>query len=510
MKEYFTYKTRSPLLVELLDLMGKIKDIEGASSVLSWDQETYMPPGAAEPRSFQLSALEVISHSFLTSDKASELAKKIRDLGESDDPFENSMFRLFLTEHDRAIKLPEHFVKDYTLAKTLAIESWKEARNHRKFSYFAKSLANIIEFKVQEAEYLGYEGNRYNALLNYYEPGMTVAKLKPIFENLQTHVLDTLKRIESVQDKVNDDFIKQKFASDGQIKFINTLAKKMAFDFYYGRIDFSIHPFTTSFSPKDVRVTTRLNENEVRAGIYAAIHELGHALYEQGKDFILARTFADDGSSFGMHESQSLIWENIITRTREFWMWALPKLQEIYPGQLSNKFPSDMYKAVNIIRPSFIRTEADELTYNLHIVLRFNIENLLLNGDLGTNEIPNYWDNQIRKYLGIFPPNDLLGSLQDIHWAHGSIGYFPIYTLGKLYAAMIWKTMQEEIPDIKDNISNGNFALLRNWLRDKIHRYGKLVTPDELITDVTGEQLNEKAYIDYIDAKVDDLYFDEK
>ncbi len=507
MKEYFTYKTRSPLLVELLDLMGKIKDIEGASSLLSWDQETYMPPGAAEPRSYQLSVLEVLSHSLLTSENARELAKKIRDANKSDDPFESSMFRLFLDEHERAIKLPQHFIKDYSLAKSLAIESWKDARSHNKFSYFAKSLATILEFKIQEAEYLGYEDNRYNALLDYYEPYMTVSKLEPIFNNLQTHILDTLTKIEPFKEKVSDDFIKQKFNADGQMKFIRTIAKKMAFDFYYGRIDFSIHPFTTSFSPKDVRVTTRLNENEIRAGIYAAIHELGHGLYEQGKDFTLSRTFADDGSSFGLHESQSLIWENIITRTREFWMWALPKLQDIYPGQLSNKFPSDMFQAVNIIRPSFIRTEADELTYNLHIILRFNIENLLLNGNLSVNDIPHYWDTQMKNYLGIYPPDDLHASLQDIHWAHGNFGYFPSYTIGKLYAAMIWKTMNEQIPDINEHISNGNFALLRNWLRNKIHRYGKLLTPNELIMEVTGEALNEKPYIEYIEQKVQDLYF---
>jgi carboxypeptidase Taq len=507
MKEYFTYKTRSPILVELLELMGKVKDIEGAASVLSWDQETFMPAGAGEPRSFQLSALEVVSHSFLTSDKAKELALRIKDAGESSDPFENSMFRLFLREHERAVKLPPYFIQDYTLAKTMAIEAWKEARSRQKFSYFVNSLSKILEFKIQEAEYIGYEENRYDALLDYYEPGITVAKLMPMFDNLSKHALETLQKIEPYTEKINDDFIKQKFAASGQMKFIRNVAKKMAFDFYYGRIDYSIHPFTTSFSPKDVRVTTRINENEIRAGIYAAIHELGHALYEQGKDFTLSRTFADDGSSFGMHESQSLIWENIIARTREFWMWGLPVLQEIFPGQLANKFPSDIYQAVNVIRPSFIRTEADELTYNLHIVMRFNIENLLLNGNLSVRDIPGYWDNHIKDFVGTYPPNDLLGSLQDIHWSHGSFGYFPIYSLGKLYAAMIWKKMNEDIPDINDKISNGQFAVLRNWLRDKIHMYGRLVTPDELITDVCGEQLNEKAYIDYIDAKVNDLYF---
>jgi carboxypeptidase Taq len=507
MKEYFTYNPKSPLLIELLELMGKVKDVEDAASVLNWDQETYMPPGAAEPRAYQISALEVLSHSILTSEYAREMAKKIRDVEEPSDNFEASMFRLFLREHERAIKLPENFIQDYTKAKTLAIESWKNARSKRKFSYFVKDLTRILEFKIQEAEYLGYEENRYDALLDFYEPGMTVSKLKPIFSHLQQHALDTLTKIEPYKEKISDDFIKQKFNAEGQMKFIRNVAKKMAFDFYYGRIDKSIHPFTISFSPKDVRVTTRINENEIRAGIYAAIHELGHALYEQGKDYLLIRTFADDGSSYGMHESQSLIWENIITRTREFWMWGMPLLQEIFPGQLSNKFPTDMYKAVNIVRPSFIRTEADELTYNLHIIFRFDIENLLLNGDLAVADIPSYWDKSVKQFVGVYPPDDLLGALQDIHWAHGSFGYFPIYTLGKLYAAMIWKVMQEDIPEIKEKISNGQFAVLRNWLRNKIHIYGKLVTPNELIKDVAGESLNETAYIEYMDGKIKDLYF---
>ena len=371
MKEYFSYKPKSELLKELLELMAKVKDIDGACSLLSWDQETYMPPGAVETRSHQLSALEVISHSFLSSDKAINLADRIRNIESSEDPLESSMFRLFLREHDKAVKIPESFVFRYSAARTLAIEGWKEARKKEKFKFFEKDLSKLLELKVEEADYLGYKKNRFDAFLDYYEPGMTAAKLEPMFNNLSRHALDTLKKIEINKDKVSDEFIKQKFASQGQIKFIRIIAQKMAFDFYYGRIDKSIHPFTTSFSPKDVRITTRINETEIRAGVYAAIHELGHALYEQGIDYILDRTFAGEGASYGLHESQSLIWENIIARTKEFWMWALPELQQIFPGQLTDIYPSDMFKAVNVVRPSFIRTEADELTYNLHICLLY-------------------------------------------------------------------------------------------------------------------------------------------
>lgn len=508
MKEYFSYKPKSELLKELLDLMAKVKDIDGACSLLSWDQETFMPPGAVETRSHQLSALEVLSHSFLSSDKAINLADRIRNIESSEDPFESSMFRLFLREHDKAVKIPESFVHRYSAARTLAIEGWKEARKKEKFKFFEKDLSKLLELKVEEADYLGYEKNRYDAFLDYYEPGMTAAKLEPMFNNLSRHALDSLKKIEINKDKVSDEFIKQKFASQGQIKFIRIIAQKMAFDFYYGRIDKSIHPFTTSFSPKDVRITTRINETEIRAGVYAAIHELGHALYEQGIDYILDRTFAGEGASYGLHESQSLIWENIIARTKEFWMWALPELQQIFPGQLTDIYPSDMFKAVNVVRPSFIRTEADELTYNLHIVLRFEIENMLLNGKLRISDIPSYWDNKMKTFLGIYPPNDLMGALQDIHWSHGSFGYFPIYSLGKLYAATIWKTMRNEIQGIDEHISNGNFAKIRYWLRDRLHRFGKLADPDELIQDISGEPLSDAPYINYIDAKINELYFD--
>ncbi len=507
MERYFTYTEKSPLLKRTLDLMAKVKDIESASSMLSWDQETYMPPGAVEARSHQITALEVIQHQFMTSTEAHDIAEKISTRIPNGDPNETSMFRLFMRRYNRDVKLPQSFIEDFSNAKTVAIESWKHARKESRFYHFEKDLGRLLELKIQEAEYLGYSDNRYDALLDQYEPGMTVAKLQPMFDHLKTKTLELFKKVDIYKDKVTDGFMKQKFHSEGQIKFVKIISEKMAFDLYYGRMDESVHPFTVAFSPKDVRITTRVNDKDIRTCIYASIHELGHGLYEQGIDYSLYRTFANDGASFGMHESQSLLWENMITRSREFFVWSLPILQSIYPGMLSDIYPTDIYKAVNVVRPSFIRLEADELTYNLHIILRFEIENMLLNGQLKVKEIPDYWNVKMREFLGIYPPNDTMGALQDIHWSHGGFGYFPTYTLGKMYGAMIWETMHKEISNLGELISKGNLSPLRHWLGEKIHRYGSLLTPQELIKNITGSELNEQPFLNYIETKLKDIYF---
>jgi len=509
MKDYFTYEEKSPLLKQTLALMAKVKDIEGASSLLAWDQETYMPPGGLEARSNQTAALDVISHSYLISDEAKSISEKIRNFSGYSNDFQDSMFRLYLREYDKAVKLPENFVLEYSRAKTIAIESWKKAYKESDFRIYEKDLSKVIELKIQEAEYLGYENNRYDALIDLYEPGITVQKLIPIFDKLKNKSIDILNKLKEDEklDTINDAFLKKSYPSEGQLKFSKLVADKMTFDFFNGRLDLSMHPFTTSFSTKDVRITTRLSDNELRSNIFSTIHELGHGLYEQGIEQELNRTFAADGASYGMHESQSLIWENIIARTHEFWTWGITHLRQIYPGSFNNIYSIDLYNAVNVVRPSLIRIEADELTYNLHIIIRFEIENLLINKKIKPYEIPDYWRNKYREYLGVIPPNDTFGCLQDIHWSHGSFGYFPSYTLGKLYAAMLWAKMNQEIPNLHHEISIGNFGVIRNWLKLKIHRFGKLETPEDLIMDVTGSVLNEEPFINYITKKIQDIYY---
>lgn len=509
MKEFFSFRDRSPLLQRTLALMAKVKDIEGAASVLAWDQETFMPPGSVETRSYQSAALDVISHNYMVSDEARKIADDIKEYNGNSDDFQNAMFRLYLRQYEKAIRLPEDFVVRYSKLRTQSIESWKSALHNSNFKIFEKDLNEIVELKIEETNYLGFREHRYNALLDEYEPGLTVATLDSIFSNLKTKTLEILARLTKDEklESVDDSFFKQNFNFEGQIKFVKLLAERMKFDMYYGRMDTSVHPFTTSFSPKDVRITTKFSTTDIRSCMLAAIHELGHGLYEQGIQYELDRTFACEGASYGLHESQSLIWENIISRTPQFWMWAFPHLRQIFPGQFNKQFSEDLYKAVNIVRPSLIRIEADELTYNLHIIIRYEIEKMLLSKQMRVYEIPEVWNRKMREYLGVVPSNDSMGCLQDIHWSHGSFGYFPTYTLGKLYSAMIWNKMKTELPTMSDDISTGNFIKMRLWLKNNMHQYGSLMTPKELIVSITGSEISEEPFLEYINNKIDSIYY---
>lgn len=504
----FKIVDKTPLIEDLLELMNIVKDLQAVSALLGWDQETYMPKGGFISKADQISTLDTLAHQYLSSEKAKILAAKIRDYDKEMPFVEKALCNQFLREHDRAVKLPERLVADISLSQSIALENWKKAKSDSNFKEFEPHLKRLIGLTIEQAECLGYEENPYDALLDFYEPDLKSSQLVQIFNKIKDETIPLLKSIRNHDSNIENGFLFQHFPSEKQIELSRYITKKMSFDYEHGRMDISVHPFTTSFSPMDVRITIRTNENDLRPGLFGTIHETGHALYEQGIDAALYRTFLSDGASYGIHESQSLIWENYIARSKEFCIWLIPHLQKFFPDNFHNVLPEELYRAFNKVEPSFIRTESDELTYNMHIILRYEIEHALINKAITVHEVPEYWNNKMETYLGIIPPDDSKGCLQDIHWAGGSFAYFPTYTLGKLYAATIWRTMQNEMPDLKQNIAEGHFHPIRAWLKEKIHKWGKSQAPTEIIQRISGKELNSEDFLEYINEKIRDLRFE--
>ncbi|MBL7999352.1 MAG: carboxypeptidase M32 [Candidatus Kapabacteria bacterium] len=487
-------------------VMSTVKDLNAASALLGWDQETYMPEGSAEARAEQIATIDTLAHQHITSNVSRTLADDIRTSVSDGGTTSDRLLRLFAREVERASKLPESLVRETSRATALAQESWKKARIASDFSIFAGDLKKLVELKTQAAHLYGYTDNVYDALLDLYEPGITVAQLKPVFNNLQKGTTDLLEYIKPVRERANDAILYKKYDSNKQLQYAQYVARAIGFNFTTGRVDVSTHPFCTSFAPTDVRLTTRIFEDDLRSCLFGLIHEAGHGMYEQGFAPELTRTFGADGASMGIHESQSLFWENVIARSEEFWQWGLPLLKDYFPEQLSGVSAFEFYKAINTIEPSLIRIEADEVTYNIHIIIRFEIEEQLINGSLNVEDIPAVWNAKMKEYLGITPPNDAKGCLQDIHWSFGGFGYFPSYTLGKLYAAMLRKQLLSDIPGISDEIRRGHFKPILAWLREKIHYHGKTMTPNELIVSITGRQLTEADFLDYARQKAERVY----
>ncbi len=505
-KDEFPIRKKSPLLEKVLEKMMIIQDLKSASTVLAWDQETYMPKGSFESRANQIATLESLAHREIISKDSKILAERIRNCNYEQDETEKALCGLFTEEHDRAVKLPVKFIAELSNAKTIALEKWKNAFREANFDTFRPELKKIVGLKIREADYLGYENDRYDALIGQHEPGVTSSELSGIFSDLKDFTLDLLGKINKSGKEIDNSFLFKSYAESKQLKFARFLSEKMAFNYYHGRLDLSAHPFMAAFSTKDVRITTRVKERDLRESIFSSIHETGHGLYNQGMDVSLNRTFAFEGASFGMHEAQALLWENIISKTREFWIWALPHLKRLFPRHLENVDKDIFYMAINKIEPNVIRTNSDHLTYNLHIIIRYEIESALINNRLRVDDIPDVWHEKMRKYLGIVPANDTEGCLQDIHWAFGGFGYFLTYTLGNLYAAMLWNKIRKDLPDWKKYISSGNFTEIRKWLQDKIHIFGRLRKPAELIYQATGKSYCPDDFKSLLSEKVTDIY----
>ncbi len=506
-----TLDTLQPLTSRLIE----IQHLASAASLLSWDQETYMPPGGGQARADQLSTLQTLAHDKLVSPEIEALLAQWVDpatgqaLDVPGDPWDEpsrSLLREVWRDFSRAKKLPSDFVKKLSRECSLAQQVWAEARKKDDFKLFLPNLRTVVSLKREETQYLGYKASPYDALLDTYEPGSTVAQLRPLFASLKDRLVPLLNRIMASPVTIDESPLARSYDATRQVDFGKLVLTAMGYDFGRGRLDPSTHPFTTSFHPTDVRVTTRVYEKELPACLFSCIHEGGHGLYDQGLDPARYGTPLGEALSLGIHESQSRLWENFVGRSRPFWRCFYPLLQQAFPDQLGDVDMGRFYAAINRVKPSLIRVEADELTYNLHIMLRFEIEQDLIEGRTQVEDLPTIWNEKVRDYLGLVPTRDADGVLQDVHWSLGAIGYFPTYTLGNLYAAQFFDQMRRELPGLEAEIEAGRLTVLTKWLNQKIHRWGRTFTADHLVRRVTGGSLSPEPFLAYLETKFGELY----
>ena len=484
--------------------LEKIADVKYASAVLQWDQETYLPPMGNDFRGRQIATLSEIAHQQFTDEKLGAL---LNELAAKDDLADHQKrnVQLSLEDYNKSKKLPAKFVREMSETVNKSFHSWIHARKENSFSFFQQSLNEIIQLKKQEADLLGYEHHPYDALMNDYDKGLTVAITDKLFSSLQPQLSALLAEIHK-RPQVDNSFLFQAYDKDLQWKFGLEILKRMQFNFEAGRQDISEHPFTTSFNSNDVRVTTRIDEKDFGNMTWSCIHEGGHALYEQGLPSGEYGLPLGEYCSLSIHESQSRIWENCIGRSLPFWEHNLTLLKSYFPVQLADITSEEFYRGINKVQPSLIRTEADELTYHFHVMIRYEIEKKLIEGSLLTKDIPELWNELYKNYLGISVTDDKHGCLQDVHWSHGSFGYFATYSIGSLYAAQLYAAVLKDDPALAADISEGKVQQLLNWLQQHIYKYGRYYNSEALCLHATGEKLNSRYFIEYATKKFTDIY----
>ncbi|MBN1203164.1 MAG: carboxypeptidase M32 [Anaerolineae bacterium] len=495
-------------LEQLKTRLAEVMNLSYASAVLGWDQQVNMPPGGAAARAEQLATLSKLAHETFVADETGKLldeaAIEVKDADYDSD--EAALVRVVQHDYDLLTRVPTALVQEITRTTTLAHETWAKARAEDDYESFAPSLEKIYDLMRQKADALGYEDRMYDALLDQYEPGMKTADVQRLFDGLRKELVPLVAAIFERLDKVDESIMHLDYPEDRQAEFGLMVAKKLGYDMERGRLDKAVHPFTTSFSTNDVRITTRYYPDYLPASVFSTIHEAGHGLYEQGSAQVLEGSPLAGGTSLGVHESQSRMWENIVGRSRGFWRYFYPRLQALFSEQLGEVDFETFYRAINAVTHSLIRTESDEVTYNLHIMLRFEMENDLLEGKLAIKDAPDAWNAKMESYLGITPPDDTKGILQDVHWSSGLTGYFPTYSLGNFLAVQYWDKALQDVPSIPDDIERGEFGSLLSWLRDNIHVHGRKFWPAELTERVTGEPIQTKSFMRYLTDKFTDIY----
>ncbi len=491
-------------------LKSRLKDIHNlnnASAVLGWDQQTYMPPGGAAARAEQLATLDKISHELFTCDEVGELLADLSQAGFEYDTIEASTVRVAQRDYAKARKLSPELVEEMSRTFAMGQQIWTKARAEKDFSQFQEILTKIVDLNIQVAEAYGYEDSIYDALLDQYEPDMKTADVVKVFTELKATLVPLVKAIVENKDAVDDSVLRQDFDESLQWDFGLIPLQAIGFDLQRGRQDKSAHPFTTSFSVTDVRLTTRVYKDSFSTALFGTLHEGGHGLYEQNVAPALDGTLLSSGTSLGIHESQSRMWENLVGRSIAFWQFYYPRLQEFFPAQLNNVSMDTFYRAVNKVEPGFIRVEADEVTYSMHIFLRFELEQDLLTQELKVADLPAAWNAKMEEYLGLTPPDDAVGVLQDIHWSGGSIGYFPTYALGSILSLQFYNQTLQDIPDLHKQFAQGEYGALLDWFRTNIHQHGRKFTANELVKRVTGaEGIVAEPYLNYIKQKYSEIY----
>lgn len=490
---------------ELDARMEELKDLSGIAGILSWDQETYMPPKGAEPRAHHLATIQGLYHERLTAPSLGELIESAEPTHLTIE--QAAMLRNLRWERERAVKVPGSLVKEIARRQSFSVEAWREARTRNDYATFRPHLEALTRLKREQADAWGHDGERYDALLEGFEPGMRVERLAPLLEEVRSGLVPLVRAIADSGKKPKNPLAGRSFDTARQWDFTLRVMKDMGFDFEAGRQDRSTHPFTGGGNhPFDVRLTTRLFADNPISGVMSSIHECGHGLYEQGFDPAHARTYLAQVPSLGLHESQSRFWENLIGRSKPFWQHYLPILQASFPSELGSVDLEALYAWINHVEPSLIRVEADEVTYNLHILVRFELELDLMRDALQAADLPEAWRAKMKELLGVEPRDDTEGVMQDIHWALGELGYFPTYTLGNLVSAMLLARLEREVPSVWNAVAQGELNVVLDWLRAKIHRQGFLYPAEDLVERVTGSRLCAVPFLRHLHSKYGPLY----
>ncbi len=495
---------------KLNDLSKHARILQGITSVLDWDQETYMPSGSIGIRSQQLETMAELIHKEKTSKKFANALGQLIDIKSGKlkshalSPEKIACLNEWRRDYLHDTSLPSKFVKEFAKVSSQAISAWRSAKKENAFQQFAPYLDRIIQLNREKAEYLGYKDHPYDALLDHFEPNLTTQEVSQLFNKLRIQLTPLIKQIAA--QPVNDDFLYGEWPVDKQMSFGQKILDAMGYDMTKGRIDFSTHPFSSASHPTDSRITTRIHPRDLTSNIFAILHEAGHALYEMGLPQEHYGTPLGESRSLGVHESQSRWWETRIGMSVPFWNYFYPILKETFPGKFDSIPLEAFYLAINKVKPSLIRIEADEMTYPLHVILRFEIEKSLIEESLNVRDIPEAWNAKMQEYFGITPENNAEGCLQDIHWSMGAFGYFPTYTMGNLYSAHLFEAFEQENPQWEQRVSLGQFDFIKRWLEDNIYRHGKRYTTKELLFEATGKEFSEKPYLEYLKNKYGKLY----
>ncbi|MBI4456319.1 MAG: carboxypeptidase M32 [Acidobacteria bacterium] len=482
-----------------LNRVNELYYLRTAANILSWDQETMMPAKGAAARAKQLATISALHHEHLTSPRFGDLLAELQTKSLNADT--QVIVREMARDYHRAVKIPTRLVEEMTETTALAYEVWNRARQQSDFATFAPWLDKIFSLKKEEARCLGFEKSLYDAHLDDHEPGLTTTMVELLFARLRQQLVPLVERAEARVDKKEDGWLCASYPLVLQEQFGRQIVETMGIDWQAGRLDVSPHPFCGGAGPSDVRITTRYKENDFLVSLFGMIHEAGHALYEQGLEGEYFGTPLCDTVSLGIHESQSRLWENQVARSADFWEFWFPRLQQTFPEQTRNLKLERFYHTINRVRRSLIRVDADELTYNLHIILRFELERAIFEDQIFARDLGTAWNEKMKQYLNTVPSQAAEGVLQDVHWASGLVGYFPTYVLGNLYAAQFYRQANIEISDLKENIRKGVLSPLRAWLREKIHRHGRRYSASGLVERVTGEPPTADHFIDYLKGK---------
>ncbi|MBE0336406.1 carboxypeptidase M32 [Paenibacillus sp. 23TSA30-6] len=495
-------------LLALKELAHKIRSYGEAVGLLHWDLRTGAPRKGIDIRSETLGMLSTEMFKLVISDEMGQLLQffaaedKLEQLEDNDRRLVEECRKNY--ELNRSV--PADRYREYSVLAAQAESKWEDAKEHSDFAGFEPYLSKIVEMKREFIGYWGVKDTEYDTLLDQYEPGMTVEKLDAVFDRLKKRLVPLLSKIQASPNQPDSSFLDGVFDVKQQEKFGLFILRQMGYDFDAGRLDESVHPFATGLNPGDVRITTHYLQDDVTSAIFSSLHEGGHALYEQNIAPELAGSLLSEGTSMGIHESQSRLWENMIGRSSAFWDRYYADLQKHFPDRLAKVTAEQFYLAVNRVENSLIRIEADELTYNLHIIIRYEIEKMLFNEKLDVKRLPEVWNAKYKEYLGLLPSDDGHGVLQDVHWSGGDFGYFASYSLGNMYAAQILATLRKELPNLDELIAAGELEPIKQWLTERIYRYGKSRTPSELIVAITGEDLNPDYLADYLEEKYTSIY----